>query len=288
MPRLTSAQIESAIVKYQEGLSLVEVGRLFCVSDVAIRGLLKRRGVACRTLSASHRKLECNHDYFNEPLDEARAYWIGFILADGTVLEKVYGRSAQVAVALADKDRGHLEKLKAALQSDHKIVTTNKAGDFIGARLSISSAELVESLGRFGIVPRKNTEQVFSDKIPVDLLCHYFRGYFDGNGGISRSISSKWTINNVSSEMFLSRFLDWIDSHIGGHRPSIGFSGGIHRVSWSGTHRCKEILDLLYSGATVYLDRKKTLYDAVCHDASASPRSAYNRRVPIATPDRQR
>lgn len=285
MSRLTTVEIEAAITKYREGLSLMEVSRLFGVSDTAIRGLLTRRGVVCRTLSESHRVLDCNHNYFDEPMDEARAYWIGFILADGTILEKSYGRTSQISISLAEKDRDHLEKFKTSLQSGHKIITTKHAGGLC-ARFSVSSAEMVASLDRFGVVPRKSAVQVFSELIPVVLLKHYFRGYFDGNGCIARNYSSKWTINNVSSEAFLSRFLDWIDAHIDGHRPSIRLSCGVHRVAWSGTHRCKEILDLLYSGATVFLDRKKALYDAVCSDASASPRSAYNRR--IATPDRQR
>lgn len=276
--RLTKEQIEQVILEYRDGKSASAIGAMFDVSGNAIQGLLKRRGIELRSLSEAARKLPCNHLYFQEQLDEERAYWIGFILADGAIHEKAYGVSAQVSVALADKDHGHLEKFKAALQSSHKIITT-KQGDHLGVRFSVSSTEMVESLARFGIVPRKSANQVFSDLIPANLLRHYFRGYFDGNGCITRSKSSRWTINIVSSEVFLSRFLDWIGTHIGGHRPSIGFSYGIHRVAWSGTHRCKEILDLLYSDATIYLDRKKALYDAACFDASTSPRSAYNRQV---------
>ena len=278
MTKLTPQEIKDALGKYESGLSLVEVGQLFNVSGAAIGGLLIRRGIPRRTLSKAKRVLPCNHAYFNEPLDEARAYWIGFILADGAIVEKSYGVTSQFAVVLAEKDRGHLEKLKAALDSEHKIVTVKRSDGRTGVRFAVSSAEMADSLIQFNIIPRKSGKQIVSDLIPSDFLPHYFRGYFDGNGSISRSTSSKWNISNVSSEEFLCSFLDWIDNHIGGNRPSINFSDGVHRVQWSGTHRCKEILDLMYEGATVYLDRKKMLYDAICEEAEASPRGAYNRK----------
>jgi hypothetical protein len=276
--RLSKDQIESAVTKYQEGLSIAAVGALYGVSGTAIGGLLKRRGVELRTLSEAARKLPCNHSYFREPLDEERAYWIGFILADGAVNDKSYGVAEYVAVALAGKDIGHIEKLKTSLQSGHKITPITKPDGHTGARLAISSPEMVSDLRRYGVVPNKSADHNFSDLIPVDLLRHYFRGYFDGNGSISRNTASLWTITMVASERFLSKFAEWLNQQLGGHTPEIKFYDGIHRIAWSGTHRCKEILDLLYAGATISLDRKQTLYDKICIAASTSNRGPYNRK----------
>lgn len=277
MPRLTSEQVNEAITKYRSGLSLVEVGNLFGVSGTAIGGLLKRRGVPLRTLSESHRILACNHRYFDEPMDEGRAYWLGFVLADGTIIERSYGVTEQMAVVLGKEDVGHLEKLRAALGSDHKIVAVRgKTSDCV--RFAVSSSELVESLQRLGVTFRKSASHQFSEHVPEDLLRHYFRGYFDGNGGISRHERSQWIVKNAASESFLDRFLEWIRAQIGGYTPGITYAGGIHRVAWTGTHRCREILALMYQDANVFLDRKKALYDAICDEARRSSRGPYNRR----------
>jgi len=278
MNKLTTYQITESIALYENGMSFKAIGNLFGVSDNAIRGLLNRRGLVSRTLSQSRRTLACNHNYFNEPLDESRAYWIGFILADGSVNEKCYGRTTQLSIALADKDHAHLEKFKNAIASEHKIITVDYKTGHLGARLSISSSELVDSLSKFNIFPNKSANQLFSDLIPHHLLPHYFRGYFDGNGSISRHQSSKWAISNVSSESFLKSFLTWVYDNTHASLPPIGFSYGIWRVGWAGTHRCKEILDLMYKDASIYLDRKKTLYDDICHDAESSNRTIYNLR----------
>lgn len=278
MKKLSQQQIDEAITRYGAGESYQMIGESLCVSGNAIRGLLTRRCVAARDLSESHRVLACNHNYFNEPMDEAHAYWIGFILADGNLTEKSYGRSRQVSVGLGIVDIGHLEKLRNALNSDHKILTSKRDGVNRICHLRISSTELFNSLLEFNVEPRKSARHKFSERIPTDMLKHYFRGYFDGNGGISRHKASKWSINNTASEEFLNRFIRWISDQIGGHDTRAFFGDGIHRAGWAGTHRCREILALMYQDATVFLDRKMALYQEICEEANASPRGPYNRK----------
>lgn len=274
--RLTLAEVDEAERLYTvENLSFAKIGKRLGVSDVAIRNQLVKRNVAIRSLSESHRKIPCNHKYFGEPLDEDRAYWIGFLLADGGITEKKYGQTDRVTVRLAKVDLPHLEKLASALESEHKITTLSEEGS---VQFSVSSSEIVDDLSRYKVIPRKSACHCFSDQIPDSLLRHYFRGYFDGNGGISQHSRSKWAINCAAGDHFLIAFRDWIASHLGGHPATISFRDGIHRMAWSGTHRCREILDLMYADATVFLDRKMEKYNQIVKDADFSPRKSYNRR----------
>lgn len=276
---LQENEIAKVIEMYESGMSLAATGKAFGISGQAVNGLLTRRGIKKRTLSQAARTLECNHSFFDQPMDEIRAYWIGFILADGSVSEQAYGRTKALSIVLKHGDRGHLEKFKKALGAQHKIIPVSHKTGHKGARLAISSSEMVDALAEYNIEPRKSADQKFSENIPPDLLRHYFRGYFDGNGGIARHHSSKWIIYNTSSKGFLERFVKWTVDEVGGHSAEVSFSDGIHRVSWTGTHRCKEILDLMYHGANVSLDRKASLYERVCYDAKHSGRGPYNRRV---------
>lgn len=276
--RLTNEQIEQSIQRYSEGMSQSAIGALFGVSGNAIKGLLERRGIQARTISDAKRRLPCNHNYFNEPLDEAHTYWIGFLLADGFISEHQPGRNERVSVRLCAEDRGHLEKLAGSLGSGHKILTVDEAGGAQSVQLSIASPELANSLMRYNVMPRKSAMHLFSELIPADLLRHYFRGYFDGNGSIARHLRSKWVISNTASESFLTHFVQWIGDAIGGNTARITHSWGIHRVAWSGTHRCREILDLMYAEATVFLDRKMVLYQELRSESLSSNRGAYNRK----------
>jgi len=275
MKRLSEEQISEAIHLYTAGgLSYKKIGDRFGVSDNSIRGLLKRRGVTPRTLSESHRRIECNHGYFGQMLDEQRAYWIGFLLADGGITKRSYGQTNRVTCRLAPCDIGHLRKLLSALGSGHKITDVGHQG----VQLSISSSEMVQDLSKHHVSPRKSANHQFSKAIPENLLKHYFRGYFDGNGGISRHRSSKWSINCAAGENFLIAFRDWIGGQIGGHPAKISFADGIHRIAWAGTHRCREILDLMYHDASIYLERKMLKYEQVVNDAESSSRTSYNRK----------
>lgn len=276
--RLNTQQIDQAIQHYAEGMSQAAIGELLGVSGNAIKGLLQRRGIQARTISEAKRRLPCNHHYFDEPLDETHAYWIGFLLADGFISEGQPGRSPRVSVRLCADDRGHLEKLAKALGSGHAILTVEEANGAQSVQLSIASPELAGSLQSYNVLPRKSADHLFSDRIPSDLLPHYFRGYFDGNGSIARHKRSQWAINNTASESFLEHFLQWIDDRIGGNRARITHSWGIHRVAWSGTHRCREILDLMYADATVFLDRKMSQYQELRSESFSSSRGAYNRK----------
>ncbi|MDY7116604.1 hypothetical protein RAN53_09600 [Halomonas sp. SSL-5] len=272
--RLSPEEVSMALSLYaDEGLSFAQVGERLGVSGTAIRNQVKKHGAASRSLSEARRSVACNHGYFDEPMDEERAYWIGFLLADGGVTEKKYRQTAAVTVRLAGIDRPHLEKLAAALGSGHKIIDVDGCVQF-----SVSSAELVDDLAKFEVVPRKSAQHRFSSRIPDAMLPHYFRGYFDGNGGLSRHARSRWSINIAAGEHFLLAFRDWLHQHLGGHPAAIRHSGGIHRLAWSGTHRCREILDLMYRDATVYLDRKMEKYRELVSEADASSRTAYNRR----------
>lgn len=278
MTRLTDSQVIEAVRLYGSGLSFSAVGKMMGVSGTAIGNMLKRRGIPTRTVSQARRTIQCDHHYFDSPIDEARAYWIGFILADGYVTEKRYGQTRRLAIRLADADRGHLEKFKAAIGSGHKIISvTGSDNSESSCQFSVSSAEMVESLARYGVVPRKSAKQTVPDRIPEGMLAHFYRGYFDGNGGICRSKSSKWQISNCASHEFLDQFNSWLHSQLDGHHASIKHYDGIHRSAWAGTHRCLEILSTMYDGASIFLDRKMALYKELRSDAKASSRGPYNR-----------
>jgi hypothetical protein len=66
-------------------------------------------------------------DAFAGVADEATAYWLGFLFADGCVLEA--NRIPLVlALWLAAKDRAHVERFNAFLASDYPIRAAAKRG----------------------------------------------------------------------------------------------------------------------------------------------------------------
>lgn len=78
---------------------------------------------------ASYMKLskidtDVDRHYFDTIDNENKAYWLGFIYADGWVSSN--GRSYEVGIELGAKDIIHLEKFKKCINSRSNIISTHK------------------------------------------------------------------------------------------------------------------------------------------------------------------
>lgn len=130
-------------------------------------------------------KKNLNENYFSNLNDENVLYWLGFLMADGCI----YNNSLKMA--LAERDKDHMEKLKQDLDTDLAL-TKNisycskrnpKWKDSVCYHITIRSNILIADLASFGILPKKT----FTSEFPQNLLNHkflnsYMRGYFDGDG----------------------------------------------------------------------------------------------------------
>jgi hypothetical protein len=143
--------------------------------------LLSRTPTGARTRSGQPRKIFVEEGYFEAPLDVERAYWLGFIYADGSVCASPRW---ELKINLAEKDAEHLRSLQARIGGTFAIRTRSrclKGGTDI-ASLGVYSRRLVLSLMRLGVVPRKTTNPVPPPEMGGVVLVAFLRGLFDGDG----------------------------------------------------------------------------------------------------------
>jgi hypothetical protein len=200
--------------------------------------------------------------FFDVIDSEAKAYWLGFITADGCVQSGPAGTNGwqrhQVSVKLKASDAGHLEKLKSDLTAENPVRPVPQSG-MPAAEIAITSRHLVESLIRLGVTPRKSLTVEPWDG-PGDLMRHYWRGLFDGDGTIVRHPQDrdKWHIRFLGSEACVDGFRTWAGTVCGttaGKYPK----GNIWSFTAGGLASPQALARGLYDGATVYLDRKHEL-----------------------------
>jgi hypothetical protein len=205
-----------------------------------------------------------DHHFFNVINTEAKAYWLGFITADGCVQAGRIGANGwqrhELTVKLKASDAGHLEKLRAALAAENPVLpvpqrTTGKPA----AQIALSSRPLTESLIRLGVTPRKSLTVTPWDG-PAHLMRHYWRGLFDGDGTIVRHPGGrdKWHLRLLGSEACVEAFRVWAGEVCGtaaGKYPK----GNIWSFTAGGLASPQALARELYGGATVYLDRKHEL-----------------------------
>ena len=111
------------------------------------------------------------------------AYILGYIYADGTLINTPYNRGQYLQITSTDKDS--VKRIKEWMDSEH-ILTTNKSSWKHGKTqyiFKVGSHKIYTDLLKLGLYPNKSLTIKFP-KIPKKYLWHFIRGYFDGDGCI--------------------------------------------------------------------------------------------------------
>ena len=195
------------IERYDELKNLKKVAKSFGVSLRPIKRILIKNNI-----ELTNRRFTVDYSYFNIIDSEEKAYWLGFLFADGCVRETKTG--SQVVLKLSIKDENHLIKFKNDLNSEHKIFyyrnktkTKNGTDSFSdNCVIRINSCEMVRDLIEQGCSPRK-TFTIDKPNIDEKYYKDFIRGYYDGDGNFFYSEDTKLSvITNIEGEEFIQKY----------------------------------------------------------------------------------
>ena len=260
---------------YLSGLTIKEINQkhLPNVKEGTINLVLRQAGIT----RPNGRKPSFNQDYFETIDDERKAYWLGFIMADGSIIEKT-GVNGNVTgmtlrIELKKDDDYHLEAFIKDISSDNKVRYYYSEKDMgkdkftkpkHNAYVSFGSRKLCKDLNKYGVVPRKSLIISELPNIPKEYMRHYIRGFFDGNGCVSLmkqydGISCKFS----STYKFATVLRDYLVSEIGINNVKVAQSKecNVSQFSFSAKRDVVNFYNYLYQDATVYLNRKKDIFD---------------------------
>lgn len=169
---------------YMQGISTLKLGKMFNLSPDTLRENFHKYGLYVRSNKENSRRFFADFNYF-ERIDTAeKAYWLGFIYADGYVSS---ANGKRFGMSLSTKDIDHLEKLNRCLKSTYPINTyTVNHGYKIGSeycRLIISSDKLYDDLVNQGVYEHK-TNIIQKPNIERQFYAPFILGLFDGDGSI--------------------------------------------------------------------------------------------------------
>lgn len=204
------------------------------------------------------RKYNCNDNFFSED-NERSFYWAGFIAADGCVRikESKYSKVKCLEIRLSEKDKDHLEKFKIDIKAENPVHTYKNSSHFV-----IYSSQIFDDLARFGIAPNKTHNMNFPEWIKNhELVKHFLRGYFDGDGGFYFNTSIKnnnfMTLRICGTLSFLKGFKEVLEKGSDFISPSKPYMyNGQGALNYTGNIRCSKIASFLYDNSDIYLQRK--------------------------------
>lgn len=182
---LTDLDIQNLIDLYQNGTSLTKIKLQFKISDKRVKQILTEHNIHIRSHRESKLVYQYNEDYFNQIDTPDKAYWLGFIYADGFITKKTNGNPV-FGMSLAEIEP--LEKLNKYMHSNKPIGKYNKVNSYnensVEYKLAFCSLKLTSDLEKWGCTENKTFKLKFPTFLEDSLIRHFIRGYFDGDGSI--------------------------------------------------------------------------------------------------------
>ena len=209
-----------------------------------------------------------DRNFFEKIDTPEKAYWLGFIYADGWVC--LTDVNAELGIELAAIDEPHLHKFKEALGANStKIVTAWKTENHVKSlgrtiratetsKIRLYSKNLVEDLISHGVHLRKTYEEKSPDfKYSEDINLAIIRGFYDGDGGVDINGQVKFT---AYRKEFLLKLQDYLYSRYGVEgrvfKETRSEDTYIHRFTIHSSS-AERFLSILYKDLNyTYLERK--------------------------------
>ena len=212
----TKEQKDLVVKLYNELGSSVDVGERFNVGHKVITKILEERGI--KRTAAKKRQYKINEHYFDEIDTQNKAYILGFLYADGCNFPK----KGTISMSLEERDKGILDRICYEMHNEHPLefIDYSNKHDFGYTyknqyRLLMFSSQMCEALESHGMVPNKSLVLSFPN-IREDLLPHFIRGYFDGDGSIAQGRrDTNFILTITSTNSFCEKLKYIVENNVG-------------------------------------------------------------------------
>lgn len=211
----------------------------------------------------------CDYHYFDNIDTEEKAYWLGFLTADGWINKNEKSNAGVTGIELQYGDINHLKKFNKSIGGNYQITDR-----WIKCSLSdsdrkhhmccirIFSLTMYKSLVEKGFTNNKS----YDFHVPLlnhDLLRHYMRGYFDGDGCFTFT-NKTFHINFITASKMLNddiiKILKLQNLNPVQQIYINDFNTTMYRLNINKNQERLDFLDWIYKDCHIYLDRKYKKY----------------------------
>ena len=265
--KVTQQQKEEIISLYKNGMTCQEIENLN-LYPLKSSGILEIVKKANEVRNRGYRNF-INHTFFSTIDTERKAYWIGFILADGSIRYRAHSKILNFELKIEDKyiieelcddlwvSKNHIHEYKQKYDNRK---------DKHNAYVRIYSNQLCEDLSKFQIIPNKT---LFIDKLPdIDksLMPHFIRGYFDGDGTVY--FSNNYTTPRIrfgftGMQLFLEKIRDYLceEINLNFRKVTKVKTSQASLVFWDTRNNIDNFYNYIYANANIFLKRKKEIFE---------------------------
>lgn len=240
---------ETFFEQIDSGFTSRQIAKNLSVSMDTVRRRLKQLNIINPNKTKINYKCKgytFDKHYFDHVDDQFKAYYLGFIGADGCI-EKTWG----LKIKIRKRDEEILKRFQALTSFTGPI-----SDDGIDVAIRLYSIDLVKSLSNYGVVRNKTKIYEFAKNIPEPLIHHYLRGIIDGDGSVAKR---GYAVKLVTgSESFYQGFLSWYQTRY--HMTPWNKCEDGRKWRFNFVLRDRQFVNDLYNDAQIYLARKRDLY----------------------------
>lgn len=255
------AERNKKIIELSESLSQKEIGKIYGITQSAVCLILKRHGIKRKKSRLNMSSLPLNIDFFKNIDTPEKAYWLGYIAADGAI------NKDNNKLTINCKDLDLLEKFKQDIGAGHKIAKisafdkrTNKT--YCEYSFQVGNELFVKNIIDNGVTHNK-TDECFFPKINESLYSFFIAGLFDGDGCVCY-VNGKLRCNLISTKEIIA-FIDKYLFEKFGIKPCKPQKISQNKPNVYKQYWYKHSIDLLrflYQGdKKIYLRRKYEIYE---------------------------
>lgn len=237
----------------------------------AINYILRELGIT----RPNGKQSKINHSYFKDIGTEKKAYWLGFLYADGNVMHyKEKGNCYVLTLELKYEDKYMLELLKESLESDRKIDECYSEREIQkdskykkpkhNARIMFNSKQIFEDLNRYGVVPNKTFKIKELPQIDKSLLRHFIRGYFDGDGTVYKVTKNQnIKFGFYGTYDFITNMKNTLTQEIELNSVKVikQKESNVSFITYSSKNNIIDFYNYIYRDSTIYLKRKRKIFE---------------------------
>ena len=270
LSELSESEKDRIVEKYFEcDMRIVDMAKFFKVTKRTVPALLKIRGIN----TARKNRYTLNEHYFDKVDTERKAYWLGYLFADGFVGNEKFNN---IVFSQKQSDGYIVKEFANDIEFTGKTRISKRPGGFENSGKSVvlnfSSEIMAKALGHLKMYTCKSMTIEDLPPIKDDLMRHFVRGYFDGDGSVSRhlkyinkkgkSIYSRHC-DMIGTQPFLEKIASLVSAESffsDSHTP------GMKYLNFNKIDSMTSLYHYMYDGATVYLKRKFNIWNDIMGD----------------------
>ncbi len=276
---LNDLQVIDAYKLYNEQkLSTYQVAKLFNCNATTLQKEFKKAGLSVRDSSHAKQKYPINENIFDIIDTEEKAYWLGFLYADGNV-----SKTNRVRLSLAETDKEIINKFSNFIFNCERVKCYKQPPLKLSqdlAYVDVCNKHIALKLTELGCPPKKTFILKYPEWLDVKLQNHFIRGYFDGDGCLSlykekRKGRGLLTSDKVISEYDKSKFsilstIEFLTSlqdifnklNVNSYlsKRHKNRNNNNYNLTVNGNLQVHKLMNWLYKDATIFLQRKYENY----------------------------